>query len=450
MEAKKFQDLLICRAQQFGFEACEVYFKRSTSFGCEIQEKQVAKIENCDELGIAFRGKWKGKIGSAYSESFEEEDIAYLIKEASENAEILELEETIDFYSGSESYPVLPGVDNALEQITATEKVQKGMELEAYAINTDERVKAVDTCVIETGKEFVSIKNTEGLWVSHESNHALGYVSVIAESGQSIKTGGQDWCGRHWNEFKEKEIAEKAAEKALSHLHAKTISPGTYPVVLTNEVMGDIIATFCSVFYGENVQKGFSLLNGKLGKKVACESVTIRDDGLLEDSVSSVPFDSEGVHCQNKVVIENGILRTFLYHRLSAKKDNTISTGNGFRSCIQSPVQTCCTNFYLCPGDFAVKEMIEKVEKGVMITEIAGLHAGANAVSGDFSLSAEGFLILNGKQEEPIEQITVAGNFYQLLQEIAMVGSDLIFAFPHGNGRFGAPSVLVQGLRISG
>lgn len=158
------------------------------------------------------------------------------------------------------------------------------------------------------------------------------------------------------------------------------------------------------------------------------------------------PFDSEGVSGKNKAVIENGVLKTLLYNRRTAKKDGVASTGNGFKIGLTGSVKTAPTNFYLAKGMLSQEALLAQMGDGLLLTSLMGLHAGTNAVSGDFSLSAEGFRIKGGRIDTPVEQITVAGNFYQLLAEVEEIADDLYF----GSGGVGSPSVLVRGLAIAG
>ncbi|KAF5068653.1 Metalloprotease PmbA [anaerobic digester metagenome] len=139
-------------------------------------------------------------------------------------------------------------------------------------------------------------------------------------------------------------------------------------------------------------------------------------------------------------------MKTLLYNLKSAKKDGVMSTGNGFKAGLTAPVKTACTNFYIQKGEKTLENLFSQMENGLFITDFMGLHAGTNGVSGDFSLSAEGFLVENGKITRPVEQITVAGNFYTLLKDILVVGEDLYFAA----GGKGSPSVLVRGMAVAG
>ena len=210
--------------------------------------------------------------------------------------------------------------------------------------------------------------------------------------------------------------------------------------------MVSLLGAFAGVFFGENAQKGFSLLKGKTGERIASEKVTLRDDALLAGGYGTQPFDSEGVSGKNKAVIEKGVLKTLLYNRKTAKKDGVLSTGNGFKAGLTGSVKTATTNFYLTQGEPTQEELFRQMGNGLFITSLMGLHAGCNAVSGDFSLSAEGFRIEDGKQGRPVEQITIAGNFYKLLESVEEIADDLYF----GSNGMGAPSVLVRNLDIAG
>ena len=164
-----------------------------------------------------------------------------------------------------------------------------------------------------------------------------------------------------------------------------------------------------------------------------------------------MPFDGEGVATYKKSVVENGKLNTLLHSLTTAKKMGIRSTGNGRKAGYSSKVGVRPYNFYMEKGNAGSKEDIfEKVGDGIYITQLNGLHAGANAVTGDFSLAAEGFLIKDGKKAHVIKNFTVSGNFYEVLKKIALIGDDLRHSSPGGGCTFGAPTVMVEGLSVAG
>ena len=334
----------------------------------------------------------------------------------------------------------------ALEELRVEEKINAAMRMETAALAGAEEVASLDYCALGTSLAEVVIRNTRGLDVSFAKNFATAYVSAIAKKGGETKTGSYFWKAQDWNDFNPEETGRMAAKRAASHLGAVSVPSGKYDVIFDGRAMVSLLGAFAGVFFAENAQKGFSLLQGKTGEKIASERVTLRDDALLLGGYGTQPFDSEGVSGKNKAVIENGVLKTLLHNRRTAKKDGVASTGNGFKMGLTGSVKTAPTNFYLAKGMLSQEALLAQMGDGLLLTSLMGLHAGTNAVSGDFSHSAEGIRIKGGRIDTPVEQITVAGNFYQLLAEVEEIADDLYF----GSGGVGSPSVLIRGLAIAG
>ena len=446
MEKKEFLEKVLAYGKQAGFAECEVYYRGGRSFEVLVLEGEVANYENSRQEGLSFRGNLNGRTGYAYTERLTEEAIPFLVETAKENAALLSPEDMEDLYEGEESYPVLEGVNAELEALQVEEKIAAAMRMEQAALAGAEEVASLDYCALGTGLTELAIKNTKGLDVSFAKNFATAYVSAIAKKGEETKTGSYFWKAQDWKDFDPEATGREAAKRAASHLGAASVASGKYDVVLGNRTMVSLLGAFCGVFFGENVQKGFSLLKDKTGTKIASAQVTLRDDALLPGGYASVPFDSEGVSGKNKAVIEKGVLKTLLYNRRTAKKDGVSSTGNGFKAGLTGSVKTGCTNFYLAKGTERRDTLLSRLGDGLLITGLMGLHAGTNAVSGDFSLSAEGFLVEKGRLGRPVEQITIAGNFYDLLEGIEVLADDLYF----GSAGVGSPSVLVRGMDIAG
>lgn len=446
MDYREFQKILIEKALAAGFADCEVYYKGSRHFEVMILEGEVSDYENSALQGISFRGTWQERTGYAYTEKLTEEAADYLVAAAKENAELLSRTEWEELYVPTAPYPALEGENKNLERLTTEEKILAAKKMETAALQGESAIASMDYCVLDTDWMETAIANSRGLSLYHAKNSATAYVCAIAKDGNEVKTGSHFWKGNDWKQFDPVATGRKAAQIAASHLGASSIASGKYKVVLDGPVMAAFLGVFGGVFFAENVQKGFSLLKEKVGTQIAAECVTLRDDPLLAGGYASTPFDSEGVPCYDKAVVENGILRTYLYNRKTARKDGVSSTGNGFKAGLTAPIKTAVTNFYLAPGKRSQAELLTDMEEGILITDITGLHAGANTVSGDFSLSAEGFLIKEGKLGQAVDQITVAGNFYELLKNITEAADDLYFT----SGGKGAPSVRVNEMDVAG
>ena len=182
-----------------------------------------------------------------------------------------------------------------------------------------------------------------------------------------------------------------------------------------------------------------------MGEKIACEKFTLIDDPHLENGEGSCSFDSEGVPTKYKELISKGILKTYLYNLKTAKKDGVQSTGNAAKGGYKGTIGISPFNLYVKKGEVSFDELLKKMDRGVIITDFAGLHSGLNSVSGDFSLAAEGFIVENGKKGKAFNQITVAGNFFELLLNIEEIGEDMKFSL----SGTGSPSVLVKNLHFS-
>lgn len=224
---------------------------------------------------------------------------------------------------------------------------------------------------------------------------------------------------------------------------------GEYLVVIRADAMADLLHTFAGIFSADSAQKGTSLLKGREGDAIAADCVTIVDDPHLAGSVSSQPFDGEGVPTFRKEIVKAGTLTTLLHNLKTAHKQGVGTTANASRASYGAPVGVSPSNFFLQPGAGDLAELLSDAEGGLLITDLQGLHSGANEISGDFSLGAKGYRIVDGKKAGCVRQITVAGNFYNLMKDIQRVGSDLFFGFP-GGGRYGSPSVLVKKLSVAG
>ncbi|MDR2786579.1 MAG: TldD/PmbA family protein [Treponema sp.] len=445
-ELEQFRDRLFAAARQKGFSGCEIYCVNYSSFQVKVFEGEIREYKNSGDAGLSFRGTWKGKMGYAFTERIGDDAIPFLLDNAAENAEIIEDADTEDLYAGSPSYPDVKLYGESLAKVTPAEKIALALKMEKAAMEYDSRVAAVDFCGVETGERERYIANSLGLSVSERSNSALvfSFPRVIGEGGQ-VKVQGDIWTGKEFRAFDPEAFGRKTARKALSYLGAESVPAGAWKTILDGNAMGDLLGTFAGVFSAEKAQKGFSLLKGKLGSKIAADIVSIRDDPLLDQLPCSAVFDGEGVAARNKAVVENGVFKTFLHNRKTAKKDGVEPTGNGFKASFKTAVDIAPSNFYIAAGNKSLEELVAAMGDGLVITNLEGLHSGANSVSGDFSLSAEGFLVQGGKTVRAVEQITIAGNFFSLLRDISAVASDLEF-----KGNVCSPSVLVRELSVAG
>lgn len=448
MDRKQFIDALFARAKEAGFEACEVCVSAASSFETSVFKGEIVNYSVSDSFGLGFRGLIGGKMGYASTQVLDDEAVDFLVDGAKGNATIIENDDTQFLYPGDETYAQVDGFNPALDELTAAEKIEMARELEKKVLAQDARIEQVDGCDVMTEESETQIVNTLGLNVSRRANALGAMVAAVAREGEKVNTG---WAYRFSFDPKKvslDEIAAEAAETALAGLNATSMESGKTAVLMTPGAARDMLQTFAGVFSAENAQKGLSLLKGREGERIAAECVTLMDDPFLPDSLASRSFDGEGVAAKAKAVVENGALTTLMHNLKTANKQGVSTTGNASRS-YASTVGVAPSNFYFKPGAQTRQELLERMGEGLMITDVTGLHAGANPISGDFSLSAKGFRVRGGQKAEAVNQITVAGNFYRLLESVVAVGSDLEFGFP-GGSRFGSPSLWISELAVAG
>ena len=427
MDKQQFMDRLLAEAKAQGIDPAEVYFSAGSSFSAGAMNGNIDSYKVSTRQGLGLRGMYQGKMGYASTQAFDEEAIRQLIEGVKEGALLREDEGAEEIYEGDAEYPTVVSYDETLAQVPATAKLDAVLAIEKAALESVDTVKQCEGTQLSTMSGEVYLRNSYGLNLQHKDNAFIAYTGAIAKDGDSTSTGMAFKCGRDFAKLDVKKLGEEAAQEAASGLHAEPVPAGNYRMILRYDAMQSLLATFCGIFSAENAQQGLSLLKGREGEKIAADCVTLMDDPLLEGGFDSAPFDGEGVASKTKAVVENGVLKTRLHNRKTAKEQGVASTGNALRPGLAAPITVAPTNFFFKPGDKTLAELEADMSDGLVITDLSGLHAGANMTSGDFSLLSKGYLLKDGKRVQPVEQITIAGNFYDVLKNIRAIGSDLIF-----------------------
>ncbi|HEV2114082.1 MAG TPA: TldD/PmbA family protein, partial [Terriglobales bacterium] len=237
-------------------------------------------------------------------------------------------------------------------------------------------------------------------------------------------------------------VGKTAAQRALRRLGARKVPTAKVPIVFDQLTAAALIGEIFSAVNGDAVYRSASFLAGKLGERVLGSSVTIIDDGTMVGGFGTSPFDSEGVPTRRTVVVENGVLASYLLNTYTAKKLGLKTTGNAARGLAGNP-GIGAGNFFLQPGTKPPHQIIADIKDGLYVTEFLG-H-GVNMVTGDFSRGASGLWIRNGELAFPVEEVTVAGNLREMFSNIAEIGSDLEF-----RGSVASPTLRIEGMTVAG
>ena len=444
MEKNIFIDKLFEKASLKGIDEFEIYFLSNLNTSIKIYQGKIENFSNNQNQGISFRGMVDGKMGYSYSESMEDEDIDFLINEVIENANCIESLDKQFIYGEKANYTDTITYSSAIENLDTDLVKDFLIKMEEYALSIDERVKKVNFCSFAMGSGEKIIKNSKGLELHSKENICYTYISVIAEENGIVKTGSHFQLGRDFSKFDYKELSEVAVKRALNKFGTITLTEVPKTCVIENLAFSSLLGAMSNIFSAEAVQKNISKLKGKLNESVASSIVTLVDDPFLKDGLANSSFDDEGVPTSYKEIIQDGVLKTYLYNLKTAYKDGVSSTGNGVKGSYKGTVGISSFNLYIKPSDKSFDKMIENIKEGIFITDFAGLHSGLNTISGDFSLAGEGFYIKDSKIDKPLNQITISGNFFELLKNIKDIANDIKFSF----SSVGSPSIMVEGLKV--
>ncbi len=446
MKFDEIKSILASEAEKLGLKEYETFYMQGDSLSTETLKNEISSFSSSVSGGVSFRCVVNGKMGYASTELFTKEELAALVKRAASNAECVESDNPAIIFAGSPEYKKLCG--EGYEMPTAEVIKEKVLSLQEKTYAQSEYVTDGTQTAIGAHKFTMGISNSHGLELINETGADYTYVvSVVnrdgeAESEFSFVDGIDD-----------KDIGElpkKAVDAALNKLGATFVNSGSYDVVISGKCMSSFLSAFSSVFSAKAALLGLSLLKGKENEKIAADCITITDDPMREGAMVKTPFDGEGVATYRKDVVENGVLKTLLYDMTTAAKTGKASTGNGQRGGYSSPVRISPYNFYINAGKKSEEELVLSVEKGIYVTELKGLHAGADATTGDFSVESAGFIIENGKKGGAVKSFTVAGNFFDLLRNVEAISNEVHFGLSAGFTVFGSPDILVRNMSIAG
>lgn len=437
-------DKFFASAKAAGIKEVELYIGEARGIEISLFHGEIDNYSDNNGMTVVARGIFEnGKCGSAACDTWSKEKADYLIKEIVSNAKVIENEDPVFIFKGSEKYRKINTYNKDLEKISVETKIAKLKELE-------EAIKAEDSRISEVGSTFYSesltkttILNSNGLNLVQKSNYFYYGAEVVAtENGQS-KSGFDLFVDNDFSKFDVKTLAKKCAEEATSQLGGISCPANKYKAVLSQDVVTSLISVYMGHADSEQVQKKSSLFIGQIGKQVASKKLTVLDMPLAKNAFARW-FDDEGVATYNKSIIKNGVLQTYLYNLTTAAKDGVTTTGNAQGA----GSKKSSGPFFLSvkPGKKTLDDLFAKVGNGVYITGVTGLHSGMNSRSGDFSLQASGFEVKDGKKGQPFDLITVSGNLFDVFKDIVDIGNDVKIS-PSG---ISTPSISIKKLGVSG
>jgi PmbA protein len=285
--------------------------------------------------------------------------------------------------------------------------------------------------------------NSRGFVGSYRVSSCSVSVTPVAHQGDSME---RDYWYSHARSYAKLDspaaIGRKAAERALRRLGSRKVPTQKVPVVFDPLTARSLISNVFEAVEGESIYRKASFLAGKLGERVASDNVTIIDDSTLPGLFGSSPFDDEGVPTRRTIVIDRGVLSSYLLNSYTARKLALRTTGNASRG-ITGNASVGHGNLFLEKGDRSPEEIIRGIQKGLYVTELIG--SGVNIVTGDYSRGAAGQWIENGEFAYPVSEITIASTLQEMLMNLAYVASDLEF-----RSSVASPTLMIQEMTVSG
>jgi TldD protein len=417
------------KALSSGGEFADIFIERSAPFLIVCEDDRIEKIVSGVDCGAGVRLITGQRTAYAYTNDITTEallGIADAVRQAAAagtpagDIRLVRKKPRVD-------YPVI----KAPEAVGTAEKAALVLQANAVARSHNPCIRQAMVTYRENRQQVV-IANSEGVLVEDDRLYLTALVHVVAAEGDIVQTGYEPVGGlaglEIFDAYPLSKAAETAARRAVMMLSARKAPAGRMPVVLSSEAGGTMIHE--AVGHGleaDLARSGLSVYSNRIGERIASPLITVVDDATLDGRRGSFRFDDEGIDAERTVLVDKGILKTFMYDRLSAMKDGVISTGNGRRESYKHRPIPRMTNTMIIPGTGDPGEILRSTQRGLFVRKMGG--GQVNTVTGDFVFEvSEGYLIENGVIGEPVRGATLTGNGPRVLMSIDRVGSDLGFS----------------------
>ena len=438
---------IVRRTMNGGATAAECVARESDEFSTLVRLGQVETLKESGSRSIGVRVFFGKRAASTYSSDFSREGLDRMVKSALELARIT----SEDPFGGIPEPSQLGSLSGDLDlyhkdvySLPGSDRIDYARRAEKAALDSDPRIKNSEGGSFDAATGHKVLANSHGFL----GEYRRSYCSVAAVPIAQAENGAmqRDYWYSVARTLKKLDSPEKvgkiAAERTLRRLGARKAKTAKVPVVLDPMVSSSILEHIFEGVNGDSVYRGASFLAGKLGQKIAGDNVTVIDDGTMPGGFGSSPFDGEGVPTRRTVVVENGVLKSYLLNTYTAKKLGLQTTGNASRGLAGTP-GIGPGNYFLQPGAKSPRDLISAIKEGLYVTEFLG--QGVNLVTGDYSRGASGLWISEGEFAYPVEEITVAGNLKELFFNISEIANDLEF-----RGPVAAPTFRIDGLTVAG
>ncbi|HLX89527.1 MAG TPA: TldD/PmbA family protein [Acidimicrobiales bacterium] len=428
-------------------EELEVYVSRGIETDVRAYEGDVESLSSAASAGVGIRVLAGGRQGFAYAGSLDAAVVAETLADARDNVGFATPDPHVGLAipDGVAAATVDVWDDGVIDTPTAV-KVELALELERRVRAADPRVRQVASADYGDVAAEAAIATSAGIVASSRRTVCSLSAEAIAGTGLESQTGVGFSAGRSPGDLDISRASADAVERAVRLLGATRARTGKCAVVFDPRVSSTLLAIVSSALSGEAVTKGRSFFAGRLGEEVAGPSVTIVDDPTDARAFGASSYDAEGLACRRNVLIDGGMLRSFVFDTTSARRAGTTSTASAVRGGYATTPVAGCRALLLAPGALDAAAILADVDEALFVQSITGVHSGVNTVSGDFSVGAEGLMVRRGELAEPVREVTIASTLQRMLQSVLHAGADVEWL----PGVAAGQTLAIDGMALSG
>jgi PmbA protein len=437
---------IVKRARAAGASDAECTIAEGEEFSANVRMREVENLKEAGSRGAGLRIMIGRRTGASYTSDLSNEGIAHLVTSAIELADIT----TEDPHAGlpdPDEFGTLEGdlgmYSPDVAELDTAFKIEIAKRAEDAALTSDPRISNSEGASFDNYVGRHIFANSREFADEYRSSYCSLSTSPVARDGESMERDYWYTMARGFSGLESAEhVGRTAAQRALRRLNAVKVETQRAPVVFEPRTARSLLDNIFEAVHGMSIYRQESFLAGKLGEKVASGDVTVIDDGTLPGLFGTSPFDDEGVASRRTVVIERGVLKSYLMNTYAARKLGMKTTGNASRG-LTGNAGIGHGNFFLEKGVQTPEQIIAGIPNGFYVTELMGF--GVNVVTGDYSRGAAGLWIRNGELAFAVSEVTIAGNLNEMLRGIEAVGSDLEF-----RGSVAAPTIKMGEMTVGG
>jgi PmbA protein len=439
-------DDLLRRARAGGAVEADAFMVEEELQTVQVRLGSLESLKHARENRCSLRVFTESGCASATTSDLSPSALARLVDESVRLAQVARRDEHSGLPAGetlAREVPDLDLWDPDGQAIKLEDKIDWARRAEAAALEADARVRNSEGAEFYDRQGRVAYASSGGFAGGFRVSSFAVSVTPVASDDGDMERDYWYTSARHLAHLEPPEaVGREAARRAVRRLGARKGETVEVPVIFDPETAGSLIRGMAVAASGPGLYRGTSFLIGQRGRTVASPLVTIVDDPLMPRGLGSRPFDGEGLPSRRTVLVDHGVLASYLLDTYSARRLGLEATGHAARE-NGGGVTVGYTNLYLAAGPWAPEEILRSVDRGLYVTELIGF--GVNFATGDYSRGAVGFWIENGELAHPVEEITIAGNLRQMMQNVEMVGRDLAF-----RDQTAAPTLKISRLTVAG